>query len=166
MVDLEIHPVRPDEALALGAAGGQAGYVRDRLARQSEGRGLLLAAWLGDEAVGSVYLWLEAAEEPEIREHLPETPLLTHIEVFAGHRNQGIGTRLVETAEQLLRERGHKAVVLAVEQSNDGAERLYKRLGYQDWDFGPVRCVQREWLPDGTFEEKWEDCAVLVKLFG
>jgi ribosomal protein S18 acetylase RimI-like enzyme len=166
MVDLEIHPVRPDQAPALVAAGGQAGYVNNRLTRQTEDRGLLVAAWLGDEAVGSVYLWLEAAEEPEIREHLPDTPLITHLEVFDGHRNQGIGTRLVETAEQLLRERGYKSAALAVEQSNEGAERLYKRLGFQDWDFGLVNCVQREWLPDGTLEETREECTVLVKLLG
>jgi GNAT superfamily N-acetyltransferase len=166
MVDLEIHPVRLGEAAALGAAGGQAGYVRDRLARQSDGRGLLVAAWLGDAAVGSVYLWLEAAEEPEIRQHLPHTPLITHLEVFEGHRNQGIGTRLVETAEQLLKDRGLMSAALAVELSNEDAERLYKRLGYQDWDFGRVNCVQRTWLPDGTLEETREECTVLVKFLG
>lgn len=164
MVDLEIHPVRLGEAPALGAAGNQAGYVLDRLDRQSAGRGLLIAAWLGPKAVGSVYLWLEPAEEPEIRLHLPGTPLITHLEVFEGHRNQRIGTRLVEAAEQLLRDRGHRSAALAVELSNEGAERLYKRLGYQDWDFGRVDCVQRTWLPDGTLLETFEECTVLVKL--
>ncbi|GAA3440361.1 GNAT family N-acetyltransferase [Kutzneria kofuensis] len=165
MVDLEIHPVRLGEAPALEARG-QAGYVHDRLARQDDGRGVFLAAWRGDLAVGSVYLWLEPAEEAEIREHLPETPLITHLEVFAGSRNQGIGTRLVEAAEQVLRDRHYTTVALAVELSNVDAERLYKRLGYQDWGFGRVDCIQREWLPDDTLLETREECTVLVKLLG
>ena len=167
MVDLEIHPVRLGEAAALVKAGGQAGYVADRLDRQADGRGVLVAAWHADRPVGSVYLWLEPAEEPEIRRHLPDTPLITHLEVFATEdRNRGIGTRLVEAAEQELRDRGHAAAVLAVELSNVDAARLYKRLGYQDWGHDRVNCIQRDWLPNGAMVETWEECSVLVKLLG
>lgn len=166
MVDLEIHPTRPDEAPALVAAGGQAGYIADRLTRQAAGHGVLLAAWLAGRAVGSVYLWLDQAEEAEIREHLPGAPLITHLEVFAADRNQGFGTQLVEAAERELRKLDRTVAALAVELSNVDAERLYKRLGYQDWGHDRVACVQRDWLPDGTLLETREECTVLVKLLG
>jgi GNAT superfamily N-acetyltransferase len=165
MVDLEIHAVSGDELGALVTAGGQAGYFRDRLERQRRGLGVLIAAWRGTRAVGSVYLWLERAEEPEIREHLPGVPLITHLEVFAAtDRRQGIGTRLVLAAEATLRDRGHPMVALAVELSNDDAARLYGKLGYRDWGSGRVDCVRREWLADGELSEMAEKCDVLTRV--
>jgi GNAT superfamily N-acetyltransferase len=167
MVDLEIHPVQPAEVPALVEASGQAGYVRHRLAKQDLDLGVLLAAWLGARAVGSVYLWLEEPEEPEINQHLPGLPLITHLEVFAtADRKRGVGRRLVMTAEQLLRRRGYSAAVLAVELTNVDAARLYKRLGYQDWGHGLVTCTRSDWLADGTLKRTPEECAVLVTSLG
>ena len=163
MVDLEIHPVRPDEAPALVAAGGQAGYVVDRLARQAADHGVLLAAWLHGRPVGSVYLWLEDAEEPELREHLPNVPLITHLEVIGPDRSQGFGTQLVQAGEQELRRRGFAVAALAVEYSNKRAVRFYERLGYQDWGREFVDCVRRDWHEDGTFTDTPEKCFVFTK---
>ena len=164
MVHLEIHPVRPDEAPALVEAGGQAGYIADRLARQRADDGVLLAAWLDGRPVGSVYLWLEDAEEEEIRRHLPDTPLITHLEVFAeADRNQGFGSALVLAGERELRRRHCTAAALAVELSNNRAAHLYERLGYRDWGRQLVDCVRRDWNDDGTFIDTPEKCFVLTK---
>jgi len=163
MVDLEIHRVRPDEAPALVAAGGQAGYIADRLARQTADRGLLLAAWCDGRPVGSVYLWLEDAEEPELREHLPGVPLITHLEVFEPDRNQGFGRELVQAGEHELRRRHFAVAALAVEYSNKAAVRFYERLGYQDWGRQFVDCVRRDWNEDGTSTDTPEKCFVFTK---
>ncbi|HTI26647.1 MAG TPA: GNAT family N-acetyltransferase [Kutzneria sp.] len=163
MSDLEIRPVRPGDLPSLANAG-EDGYFADRLAKQHEGHGVLLGAWRTGQAIGSAYLWLDEAEEPEIRQHLPNTPLITHVEIFdADERNRGFGTELMDRAEQMLWERGYTRVALAVEVSNDAAARLYRRRGYQDWGHDTISCMGRVWEEDGTFTEYEEKCYVLTK---
>lgn len=160
MRDLVIRPARPDDLGALAEALGQAEFFAEHLARQADGRGVILTAWQGGAPKGDVYLRFEPAEEPEIRDQLPDVPLLTHLEVVPGYRNRGIGTRLIRAAERYLRERGYRRVALAVEVTNTDAARLYKRLGYRDWSNPPVVCYA--WLPDGR-DRRPEICYVLVK---
>ena len=47
-------------------------------------------------------------------------------------RSQGLGTRLIQGLLQLGLENGAENALLAVNQSNTGARRLYKRLGFVD----------------------------------
>lgn len=160
MIDLVIRPAGPDDLEALAKALGQARFFADHLAMQEDGRGVLLTAWWRDSPKGDVYLRLEPAEEPEIRQFLPGVPLLTHLEVVPDDRNHGIGTRLIAAAEAALADLGYDRVALAVEVTNDHAARLYKRLGYRDWDHEPVTCYS--WLPN-NHERRPEVCYVLVK---
>jgi RimJ/RimL family protein N-acetyltransferase len=51
-------------------------------------------------------------------------------------RNRGIGTALIQVAEQAARERGYQRIGLGVEIDNHRALRLYERLGYEDWGGG------------------------------
>lgn len=52
------------------------------------------------------------------------------IGIHPQHRNLGIGTRLMLEAEKNLRARGVREVSLEVIEGNDGALRLYQKLGY------------------------------------
>lgn len=160
MDDLHIRPARPDDLAALTQELGQRPFFANRIAKQESGLGVLLTAWRTGKPIGDVYLWLEPAEEPEIRLHLPDTPLLTHLEIQAAHRSQGFGRLLIAAAEQWLTERGHHGVALAVEVTNEGAAKLYDRLGYQEWPYPPVRCYS---LTDGNGRRKVEICRILVK---
>jgi ribosomal protein S18 acetylase RimI-like enzyme len=45
-------------------------------------------------------------------------------------RGKGLGTSLIEKACQVLKEMGKKTVGLSVHQDNEGARRLYERLGF------------------------------------
>ena len=45
-------------------------------------------------------------------------------------QGQGLGTRLIEAAEQRIRDRGHTWAILGVEVENTRARQLYERLGY------------------------------------
>lgn len=47
------------------------------------------------------------------------------------YRGQGIGTKIMETLEADLLRRAYQRVTLNVAKENDGARRLYERLGYQ-----------------------------------
>jgi RimJ/RimL family protein N-acetyltransferase len=163
MSDLEIRPVRPGDLPSLANVGAD-GYFADRLAKQRKGHGVLLGAWRAGHAVGSAYLWLDRAEEPEIGRLLPGVPLITHVEIFdAGERNRGFGTELMDCAEQTLWDRGYTRVALAVEVSNEAAARLYQRRGYRDWGHDTIGCMARVWEEDGTLTEYEEKCYVLTK---
>jgi ribosomal protein S18 acetylase RimI-like enzyme len=160
MSDLHIRPARAEDVAALVEELGQRRFFADRLERQASGRGLLLTAWQDDRPVGDVYLWLEPAEELEIRERLTGTPLLTHLEVHPALRQRGFGTELIRAAEHELADRGHDQVALAVEVTNHGAMRLYRRLGYEEWDHPPISCFA---LADDRGPRMVEICRVMVK---
>ncbi len=147
----------------LAEALGQRYYFMDRLERQRSGRGILLAAWLDELPVGDIYLWLEPAEEAELRERLPGVPLLQHLEVRDGHRNQRIGSALLRTAERLLYDCGHRQVALGVALDNHGAARLYRRHGYEEWPHPPITTTYEEFLPGRGRRRLTEVCQILVK---
>ncbi|PZG25889.1 N-acetyltransferase [Spongiactinospora gelatinilytica] len=125
---------------------GQADFFFERFHRQRRGRGMLLIALRGGDVVGNVYLWWEPAEELELRERLPGVPVITHLEVRADRRNQGVGTALLAEAEHILAQRGHRHVALGVSLTNPDAHRLYARLNYVEWGHPPVR------MPGETFQ--------------
>ncbi|SEG57119.1 Ribosomal protein S18 acetylase RimI [Nonomuraea solani] len=142
---------------------GQETYFTDRLARQDAGHGFLLIAWDEEVAVGDVYVWLAPAEEPELRALLPGVALLTHLEVAAGRRNEGIGTELLRAAEQRLAAINHTKVALGVGLDNPGAQRLYQRRGYVEWRYGPVATTDVVYHPNGRHELRPELCRILIK---
>jgi ribosomal protein S18 acetylase RimI-like enzyme len=160
MRDPHIRRARDEDLAALVEELGQREFFTDRLARQAAGRGLLLTAWQEQHPIGDVYLWLEPAEEPQIREHLPGVPLLTHLEVHPMLRKQGTGSRLTSAAERSLVERGHREVALAVEMSNTDAQRLYERLGYREWPHSTVACLTQA---EEDRPRTVEICRILVK---
>ncbi|MET0237744.1 MAG: GNAT family N-acetyltransferase [Kibdelosporangium sp.] len=163
MSDVEIRPAQQADLEALVGTFADEDFFVNRLARQQADQGVLLTAWVENTPIGDVYLWLQPADEPEVREHLPGVPLLNHVEVHADHRNRGIGTELVLAAEKLLAERGYDQVALAVRTDNDHAKRLYERLGYEIWPHSEVECVYEFRLPDGTRARGTETCDMLVK---
>jgi len=159
---LEIRRTADQELPALIQAFGQEWFFKDRLSRQHEGRGELLIAWAGRRPVGNLYLWLEPADEPELRLHLPGVPLLNHIEVHEPQRRQGYGRALILGAEQAVREwHKHRRVALAVIPDNVDAARLYERLGYHDWGNGEVNAAVIR--PDGAERGEFEVCRILTK---
>ncbi|MEU7478115.1 GNAT family N-acetyltransferase [Lentzea sp. NPDC042327] len=160
MHNLIIRRMRPGDLASLDRQLGQRQYFADRLERQSGGLGVLLVAWQGDAPIGHVFLWLAPAEEPEIRTHLRDVPLITHLEVHPGHRGQKVGTRLLEAAERQLAAMGHHKVALAVEESNTAAARLYIRLGYASWPHEQVKCYS---YPDEHGHRFVELCDVMEK---
>ncbi|MEV4286579.1 GNAT family N-acetyltransferase [Nonomuraea bangladeshensis] len=145
---------------------GQEHYFHDRLALQDAGHGFLLVAWEREVAVGDVYVWLAPAEEPELRAHLPGVALLTHLEVAAPRRNEGIGTELLWAAEERLLAEGHDRVVLGVDLDNHDAQRLYRRRGYAEWPHGPVATTEVVYHADGTRERRPEICRIMIRHLG
>jgi GNAT superfamily N-acetyltransferase len=159
---LEVRRTTDQELPALVEAFGQEWFFKDRLGRQHEGHGELLVAWLGRRPVGNVYLWLGPADEPMLRQHLPGIPLLNHIEVREPHRRRGYGRAIVLGAELAARRwHRHGRVALAVVPTNVDAARLYRRLGYEDWQHGPIEAAVIR--PDGAERGETEQCLILTK---
>jgi GNAT superfamily N-acetyltransferase len=163
MSRVEVRVAGPDDLATMVAVLGQGRFFADRLARQEAGRGLLLVALVDGRPVGDVYLWLEPAEEPEVRRYLPGVPLLGHLEVLPELRSHGIGTEIMRVAEELLRRGGHQRVALGVDMDNHRAAELYHRLGYTHWGYAPADTSQEVFHADGRVERVPEKCYILVK---
>jgi RimJ/RimL family protein N-acetyltransferase len=54
------------------------------------------------------------------------------ISVRSTYQGRGVGTELMREAERYARERGIRRIELEVFGKNDGAYRLYRRLGYEE----------------------------------
>lgn len=63
----------------------------------------------------------------------PDYAYLDDVCVTEQYRNLGIGTELILIAEEYAKSLGIPAVVLHAEETNDGALRLYKRLGFHEY---------------------------------
>jgi GNAT superfamily N-acetyltransferase len=157
---LRIQAADPGKDLEVLAENlGQRVFFADRLSRQQSDNGVLLVAWWDDQPIGDAYLWLEEAEEPEIREYLPGVALLTHVEIQAPYRSRGIGTSMIACAERILVRRNHKQVALAVEISNVRAAKLYSRLDYHVCPHPLVPCYD----PFDDSVKPPDMCHIMVK---
>ena len=93
--------------------------------------GQVLVAVVGGQPVWTVTISWAAADEPEVRELFPGVPIMYRLRVDEHYRNVGIGTRLIRMAEHLLRQHGHKQVLIGADQDNVLARKLYLSLGYR-----------------------------------
>jgi ribosomal-protein-alanine acetyltransferase len=82
-----------------------------------------LLAKMHDEVVGFIILLLHKNEDGEVGH-------VYTLDVAEKARKRGIGRRLLEEAEQILRKNRAKACYLEVGVDNTAARRLYKKMGY------------------------------------
>ena len=108
--------------------GYEEGYL-DRYFADGEDR-LVVA-----EAEGKVVGYLAAEVHREEIDYL----YFDDLSVSGPYRGRGIGTALIRDAEAYGRKRGIGAFVLHAEKTNDGARRLYERLGYRILDENGTR---------------------------
>jgi len=93
---------------------------------QEAGRRMMLLADSNNFPVGHVFIQFKDPDEPddEGRAYLYSFRVM---EMFRGH---GIGTWLLQESENIALDRGLEWMTIAVAKDNDGARRLYERLGY------------------------------------
>lgn len=102
-----------------------------QLANARAGRRDLLVACADGEPVGTaVVRWAGVADGA--RELGGTVPEIGSVAVSAAWRGQGIGRDLIGAAEARVRAREYDRAALLVAVQNDGARRLYARLGYTD----------------------------------
>lgn len=70
----------------------------------------------------------------EVHHEDTEYIYLDDLSVTKQYRNKGIGTELIQKAEDYAKEINIHEICLHVEKSNSGAFRLYERLGYEIYE--------------------------------
>jgi ribosomal protein S18 acetylase RimI-like enzyme len=71
------------------------------------------------------------------------------VAVLASHRGRRIGEQMLALAEQIARQRGACKLTLEVLSGNQGARRLYERIGFADYQLDPAMghaCFMQKWL--------------------
>jgi ribosomal protein S18 acetylase RimI-like enzyme len=138
-------------------------------------------AWLGSASyLASIAIGLERARRAEAEylavcppsglpvalggvdyTKIPGTGKLQHLEVHKALRSCGIGTLLVDAAEQRIGARGLRRAELEVEETNPHARALYERLGYTAYGREPS-----SWdieTPDGSLTRYETVCTLMRK---
>ena len=142
---------------------GPPDYHRRKLTEQRTGEIVWLIAWSDDLPVGHLQIGWSGTDRPELRAHLGDCPHISRVGVRADMRSQGIGSALVEAAEDLIRMRGYTRVGLGVGIDNVRARRLYERLGYSDIGLGAYTISWYQYEGSDIRERIEEVCQYLWK---
>jgi ribosomal protein S18 acetylase RimI-like enzyme len=130
------------------------GVHEGRVAAQQRGEGWYLFVWIGSEPAGHAYLSPSGRfDHPEIRD----------VAVTESHQREGLGTLLMDAAEQHARHRGADWLGLSVALDNHGARAFYDRLGYADAGAEPFTISYESLDDDGVTREVVERCTYLRK---
>jgi GNAT superfamily N-acetyltransferase len=107
--------------------------ARERFSREmaaADDEDLHLVAVVDGRIVGHADATLRGLAAPGSM-RIPERTAQVGIAVLDEWRGRGLGTMLMDTIEDWAREAQLDALVLDVATGNDGARRLYERLGYR-----------------------------------
>ena len=139
----------------------------ERFEGQQAGDVTCLAAWDGNAPIGYVFVsWLGGrCQRTDKAEELgcAEIGDLAVVEVTRG---QGIGRRLMEAAEELVRNQGLSTVGLSVAARNpkqNAARALYKKLNYREAGYGEYAVTYAYTDLDGNTHRDEDQYVYLVK---
>ena len=130
-LDTAIHHARIDPEVFGVPSRADAG---ERLRRRIEGRGPTaeyVAAIVDGRMAGSASVDVAESLHPMMRK-IPTAEF--GVSVLERFRGRGIGRALIDHVERWAAEHGVGRMVLTVSTANDGAIRLYRELGYRDFD--------------------------------
>lgn len=136
-------------------------------AQQQAGRWTYMVAWEEEDTVpvGVCVIRWDGWADDEGLAVPPGLPQVTNLQVHAARRGRGVGTALLESAEERTRSRGFRQLGLAVADDNAEAAKLYARLGYTDSGVRhESRYMDRD--DDGNAFEVVEHNVVLIKDLG
>lgn len=118
-----------------------------RFERVKRGHAEYLIAEIKGEIVGNVFLKFYG------KRTAPDYPDIEDLYVREDIRGNGIGTKLLKSAEDLAALAGYKKVGLSVDPvRNPKARDLYKRLGYREVQMNPYQNGIREGLEEWVID--------------
>lgn len=98
--------------------------------RALRGDAVLWLAEVDGRVIGQVFVLLRSETDPDTADGKHHA-FIHSFRVRPDFQSMGIGTKLIQTAEADLKTRGFSSVALNVGIENQGAARLYQRLGYK-----------------------------------
>jgi GNAT superfamily N-acetyltransferase len=158
---IDIRGVLPADFAKLGQIFGT--FLGHAYAERSRLPGAVLVAEAQSHLLAAVFVSTGTPTENEIVERLGDVPMLHRLIVAAEHRRQLIGTRMIAAAETMLRDAGHSLLAVGVDLGNDGAARLYRRLGYTEWPHGVLKTFREHGDENGNVIVTPDECRVFVK---
>ncbi len=102
----------------------------DRLRRQAAGESIFVLGWLDGAVVARAELKLAGCAAESVQTCFPGVPEINGLDVVDSVQGKGIGTAVIRRLARLAVDRGFDRIGLGVEPTNDGARRLYERLGF------------------------------------
>jgi ribosomal protein S18 acetylase RimI-like enzyme len=98
--------------------------IREAYERQEEGEVVMLVAEVNGFPAGQAWVDL-------VRREMISAGYIWAMRVIPILQRKGVGTRLLQAAEEAMRARGLTRSEIGVEKDNPGARRLYERAGYR-----------------------------------
>lgn len=99
--------------------------IREAILRHIVDDAILVAG--SNEPIGFVMFTIESG----YYEQAVTRGIIENLYVQSGHRGQGIGSRLLDAAEQTLAESGVERIALEVMAPNERARQFYRERGYE-----------------------------------
>ena len=151
---LTVRDMRMDDALSLFAAEKHLGYgdaenrFPGRVQDAADGKCVALAAVLDDVPVGYVCVYRKPDHGPFAETNAPE---IHDFGVLLPHRRQGVGTHLMDAAEEIARQQ---------------CDRVWLAVGLHHW-YGPAQRMyaKRGYMPDGSgvwYGNRVAECYAMV----
>ena len=106
---------------------------------------LILVAEDGGAVIGYAYAGVEGVDYMSLR---GPAAVLHDLIVAAERRSQGVGGRLLEAMFAELASRGAPRIVLSTAFRNEGAQRLFERMGFRRTMVEMTRELRTDGLPD------------------
>jgi ribosomal protein S18 acetylase RimI-like enzyme len=158
---VQIRPALPADLEKLTRTFGPfLGHAYAERARQA---GAVLVGVTGRAAVAAVFVSTGPPDEAEIVDRIGRVPMLHRLNVAAGYRRRGVGTQMIDAAERMLRAAGCSRLAVGVDLENDGAARLYRRLGYREWPYGLLKTFREHGDEAGNVLVTPDECRLFVK---
>ena len=138
---------------------GQFAHYRNLFRRsfreQQKGNRLMLVAECNHYLIGRLFVQFKG-NNPQIADGISRGYLYS-FHILPVFRRKGVGTKLVQTAEALLQQRGFTQATIAVAKDNKAALRLYKRLNYKTFaeTSGQWRFLDHEGNIREVYEPSW-----------
>lgn len=111
--------------------GGLKSKHRDRLDRQARDEAVLVLAEVDGEIVGHLLLKWGGPSEPALVSVLPPCAEVEDFVIHESYRGQGIGSRMLDHADDRCCERGVQHIGLGVGDANPSARAIYRHKGFR-----------------------------------
>jgi ribosomal protein S18 acetylase RimI-like enzyme len=134
---------------------------RRRFQEHAAGVIKFLVAWEDGRPVGHGYVRWNPGEPLSYR--YPNVPSIGDLAVKEELRSLGVGSHLMDEAEDLVRQSGHELIAIGVDLQNERALSLYQRRGYVDSGIKPYRSSWSYVDRRGRFKTRTERILYLIK---